>query len=148
MKEGKSKLQMTGPSASRVTVFSSPSPILIPSLTDSSKQWAWRFTTRWTPPTCMHDVTCAAAHAKWQFERRGWVTECTCFCKIWYKIKGYGLQNILLRSTFSLQYGQVCFFPTIHQPRMQNSWNLHWVSLRKSKHVKKSKHVICLPTEY
>jgi len=29
-----------------------------------------------------------------------------------------------LRSTFSLQYGQVCFFPTMHQPRIQNSWNL------------------------
>lgn len=35
--------------------------------------------------------------------------------------KGYGLLNILLRSTFSLQYGHVCFFPTMHQPRMQNS---------------------------
>ena len=38
--------------------------------------------------------------------------------------KGYGFLNILLRSTFSLQYGQVCLFPTMHQPRMQNSWNL------------------------
>lgn len=38
--------------------------------------------------------------------------------------KGYGLLNILFKSTFSLQYGHVCFFPTIHHPRMQNSWNL------------------------
>lgn len=38
-----------------------------------------------------------------------------------HKEKGYGLLNILLRSTFSLQYGHVCFFPTMHQPRMQNS---------------------------
>lgn len=38
--------------------------------------------------------------------------------------KGYGLLNILLRSTFSLQYGHVCFFPTMHHPRMQNSWKL------------------------
>lgn len=38
--------------------------------------------------------------------------------------KGYGLLNILFRSTFSLQYGHICFFPTMHQPRMQNSWNL------------------------
>ena len=29
----------------------------------------------------MHDVTCAAAHAKWQGERHGWITECTCFVK-------------------------------------------------------------------
>ena len=36
----------------------------------------------------------------------------------------HGLGNILFRSTFSWQYGQVCFLPTIHQPRMQNSWNL------------------------
>lgn len=39
--------------------------------------------------------------------------------------KGYGLLNILFRSTFSLQYGHICFFPTIHHPLMQNSWNLH-----------------------
>ena len=32
--------------------------------------------------------------------------------------------NMRFRSTFSLQYGQVCFFPTMHQPRIQNSWNL------------------------
>jgi len=35
--------------------------------------------------------------------------------------KGYGLGNMRLRSTFSLQYGHVCFLPTIHQPRIQNS---------------------------
>lgn len=45
--------------------------------------------------------------------------------------KGYGLLNILLRSTFSLQYGHVCFLPTMHQPRMQNSWNLRKNRLRK-----------------
>lgn len=39
-------------------------------------------------------------------------------------MKGYGDGNIRLRSTFSLQYGHVCFLPTIHQPRIQNSWNL------------------------
>jgi len=38
--------------------------------------------------------------------------------------KGYGLQNIFFRSTFSLQYGHVCFLPTMHHPRIQNSWNL------------------------
>ena len=47
-----------------------------------------------------------------------------CATKFAEKHKGYGLGNILLRSTFSLQYGQVCFLPTIHQPRIQNSWNL------------------------
>lgn len=35
----------------------------------------------------------------------------------------HGLQNIFFRSTFSLQYGHVCFLPMMHQPRMQNSWN-------------------------
>ena len=39
-------------------------------------------------------------------------------------LKGYGLLNILFRSTFSLQYGHICFFPTMHHPLMQNSWNL------------------------
>lgn len=39
-------------------------------------------------------------------------------------MKGYGLFIILFRSTFSLQYGHVCFLPTMHHPRMQNSWNL------------------------
>ena len=36
-------------------------------------------------------------------------------------ITSHGLGNNRFRSTFSLQYGQVCFFPTMHQPRMQNS---------------------------
>ena len=35
-----------------------------------------------------------------------------------------GEGNIFLRSTFSLQYGHVCFFPTMHHPLMQNSWKL------------------------
>lgn len=38
----------------------------------------------------------------------------------------YGLLNKRFKSTFSLQYGQVCFFPIIHQPRIQNSWNTWW----------------------
>lgn len=44
--------------------------------------------------------------------------------------KGYGLLNIRFRSTFSLQYGHICFLPTMHQPLMQNSWNLG-LELRK-----------------
>ena len=36
----------------------------------------------------------------------------------------HGVGNILLRSTFSWQYGQVCFLPTINHPRIQNSWYL------------------------
>lgn len=43
---------------------------------------------------------------------------------VWKWQKGYGLLNIRFRSTFSLQYGHICFFPTMHQPLMQNSWNL------------------------
>jgi len=39
-------------------------------------------------------------------------------------MQGYGDGNMRLRSTFSLQYGHVCFLPTMHQPRIQNSWNL------------------------
>lgn len=50
-----------------------------------------------------------------------YVTECTLKNE---SQKGYGLLNIRFRSTFSLQYGHICFFPTMHQPLMQNSWNL------------------------
>lgn len=79
------------------------------------------------PPMCLTKIH------KQQVGRHSWAKEWTTHIEEkWGKVKGYGLQNILLRSTFSLQYGQVCFFPTIHQPRMQNSWNLHWVSLRKT----------------
>ena len=58
--------------------------------------------------------------------------DCNC---LWRQTKGYGLQNILARSTFSLQYGHVCFLPTIHQPRMQNSWNLQQLLLRAKRYV-------------
>lgn len=40
--------------------------------------------------------------------------------------RSHGLLNKRFRSTFSLQYGHVCFLPMIHQPRMQNSWNTWW----------------------
>lgn len=40
--------------------------------------------------------------------------------------RSHGLLNKRFKSTFSLQYGHVCFFPMIHQPRIQNSWNTWW----------------------
>ena len=42
----------------------------------------------------------------------------------------HGVGNILLRSTFSWQYGQVCFLPTINHPRIQNSWYLRVICNR------------------
>lgn len=57
--------------------------------------------------------------------------------------KGYGLFIILFKSTFSLQYGHVCFLPTMHQPRMQNSWNLlvqDWVKAERATCLQKTHH--------
>lgn len=40
--------------------------------------------------------------------------------------RSHGLLNSRFKSTFSLQYGHVCFLPMMHQPRIQNSWNTWW----------------------
>jgi len=54
-------------------------------------------------------------------------------CYIWCKqVKGYGDGNMRLRSTFSLQHGHVCFLPTMHQPRIQNSWNLNQFDVKSA----------------
>lgn len=58
---------------------------------------------------------------RWE-EEQEWYKES--YFPIILQIKGYGLFIILFKSTFSLQYGHVCFLPTMHHPRMQNSWNL------------------------
>ena len=76
MKEWKSKLQLTDPSARRLCP---PSPNLIASLTALPNSEPEDLQPDGTPP--MQDMTCAVAHAKWQDERCDWVKVCTWFCK-------------------------------------------------------------------
>lgn len=63
-----------------------------------------------------------AKRRQWQFKLHSIFLDI--FKLIFCASRRIGLQIILFRSTFSLQWGHVCFFSTVCQSRVQNSWKL------------------------